>query len=562
MSNSSAHSISDSYTFSFQQWREQFVRVLLTGASLFGALAVAASFLSPTEFVFRFIYSAAYLLLLLVTFLRLPYWLRAGVLLFLLYALGLSGLVETGIWGDSRVFFLALVIFSGLLFSPRAAVFSIIFTTLSTTLVGWLLFSDQLQLATTSVTLGSAGDWISGTVSNIMLGAIIAIGLNLFLREFNRAQQQSNEALRGLREERTNLEAFVNQHTKELSRKTTQLQTASLVARRIAEIHDLPTLLNNVVNLISEQFGFYHTGIFLIDENRRFAVLQAASSEGGRKMLEAGHRLQLGVQGIVGYVAAQGRPRVALDVGADSVFFKNPYLPFTRSEMALPLIAREQIIGVLDIQSEQPQAFSPDDIEILQTLADQLAIAIENARLFSESQAIIAQLEALTTLQTGQVWEKFLTRRRLAYQYTPLGVTPLSPEKSSLPLPGRTLEIPLQLRGQVIGTITLSRSESAPHWTRRDRELATEIANQIALAVDNSRLLEEIQRSAARDQLVAGISARMRETLDLETVLQTAAVELQKAFNLKEAEIRLEPQLPPSTAEERRSHAPNGQNPA
>jgi GAF domain-containing protein len=561
MSNSSGTTISDSYTFSFQQWREQFVRVLLTGASLFGALAVGASFLSPTEFIFRLIYSAAYIILLLVTFVRLPYWLRAGTLLLLVYALGLSGLFETGIWGDSRVFFLALVIITGLLLSPRAATLSIILTTISTTTVGWLLFSGQLQLATTSVTLGSTGDWVSGTVSSIMLGAVIVIGLNLFQREFNRAQQRSNEALSVLQNERANLEAFVTQRTEELRRKTTQLQTASLVARRVAEIRDLPTLLNNIVHLITEQFGFYHTGIFLIDENRRFAVLQAASSDGGRKMLEAGHRLQLGVQGIVGYVAAQGRPRIALDVGADSVFFNNPYLPFTRSEMALPLTVREQIIGVLDIQSDQPQAFSPDDVEILQTLADQLAVAIENARLFSESQAIIAQLEALTMIQTRQAWEKFIARRRLAYQYTPLGIKPVTTEEPT-PLAGKTLEIPLQLRGQVIGTITLSRSESAPNWTSRDRELATEIANQIALAVDNSRLLEEIQRGAARDQLVANVSSRIRETLDLETVLQIAAVEFQKAFGLKEAEILLKPQPPVRTTEGQQRNTPNGRDPA
>ncbi|MGC8856049.1 MAG: GAF domain-containing protein [Anaerolineae bacterium] len=358
-------------------------------------------------------------------------------------------------------------------------------------------------------------------------------------------------------------EKIISERTHALERRTAQLHAIASLSRKATEIRDLPSLLNNVVHLITEQFGFYHTGIFLIDENRRFAVLQAASSEGGRKMLEAGHRLQLGVQGIVGYVAAQGRPRIALDVEADSVFFNNPYLPFTRSEMALPLIAREQIIGVLDIQSDQPQAFSPDDIEILQTLADQLAIAIENARLFGESQAIIAQLEALTMLQTRQAWEKFIARRRLAYQYTPLGVTPLSTEKpTSLPgKTGKTLEIPLQLRGQIIGTITLSRSESAPNWTNRDRELASEIANQIALAVDNSRLLEEIQRSAARDHLVANISSRIRETLDLETVLQTAVVEFQKAFGLKEAEIRLEPP-PASTSNGRQHNVPNGHDPA
>ena len=161
-----------------------------------------------------------------------------------------------------------------------------------------------------------------------------------------------------LQSERSTLEQHVEERTVGLNRKTEQLRATSYIARKTAEVQDLASLLNMVARLVTDQFGFYHTGIFLINETGDQAVLQAASSDGGQRMIERGHALSVGTQGIVGYVAAQKKPRIALDVGADAVFFNNPDLPMTRSELALPLLVRNKVLGVLDIQSEKPQAFN------------------------------------------------------------------------------------------------------------------------------------------------------------------------------------------------------------
>ncbi|RJP47914.1 MAG: HAMP domain-containing protein, partial [Anaerolineaceae bacterium] len=134
------------------------------------------------------------------------------------------------------------------------------------------------------------------------------------------------------------LERMVEERTLALTRRTSQLQAAALVARQAAAIKDTAVLLTDIVRLISDQFGYYHAGIFLLDENHEYAILQAASSDGGGRMLARGHRLQVGKQGIVGFVAAQKQPRIALDTGVDAVYFDNPDLPTTRSEAALPLI--------------------------------------------------------------------------------------------------------------------------------------------------------------------------------------------------------------------------------
>jgi GAF domain-containing protein len=160
--------------------------------------------------------------------------------------------------------------------------------------------------------------------------------------------------------------------------------------------------MNQTVQLISSYFGYYHAGIFILDDVREYAVLQAANSEGGQRMLARGHKLRIGQVGIVGNVADIGVPRIALDVGDDAIFFNNPDLPLTRSEIALPLKARGQVIGVLDVQSIDEAAFSNDDVETLQVLADQVALALDNARLLKESRDALEELRNLYGQRTRQ----------------------------------------------------------------------------------------------------------------------------------------------------------------
>ncbi|MEJ2710024.1 MAG: HAMP domain-containing protein, partial [Anaerolineales bacterium] len=156
----------------------------------------------------------------------------------------------------------------------------------------------------------------------------------------------------------TTLEQRVSERTRELERRSLQIQVAAEVARDVSATRDLSELLQRAVNLVRERFGFYHAGIFLVDEKREYVVLRAATGEAGRKMLLQGHKLRIGEMGIVGYATGSGQPRIALDVGIDAVHFQNPLLPETRSEIALPLKSGDQVIGALDVQSKQAAAFS------------------------------------------------------------------------------------------------------------------------------------------------------------------------------------------------------------
>ena len=535
MNTSTAPVIRSEELFSVEKWRERFLRTIQIGAAIFGLIALVPNVLTAPNSIFIAIYISAYMTLLVTVFAPLQYNIRAGAILFLLYALGLSGIFEDGLWGDARLFFLAFVCLSLLLFTYRLSIFAMALSIITLAVGGWMLHTGQFQISNTEVPIiGSPATWLEMGVIFILLSAVLINGLRLLKQEFSMAQDHAHQTLQDLREERANLEERVRERTANLARKTDQLRTASYIARQTAELQDLATLLDNVVKLITDQFGYYHAGIFLLNEQGNQAILQAASSEGGKRMIEKGHWLAVGTHGIVGYAAAEKKPRIASDVGGDAIYFNNPDLPMTRSEVALPLLIRNKTIGVLDIQSTAPQAFSREDIEVLQTLADQITVAIENARLLSESQAAVLQLESLTAVRTREAWQEMFRETPKVFTYSPLG---LKAEKVSMDDPN-SVKIPITLRGQRIGTVTLTR-KSNNLWNKLDEELVSEVAGQVGLAVDNLRLLEEAQKSAKRDQILATVSARIRETLDMQTILQSAAREFQRALDLKETEVRL-----------------------
>jgi GAF domain-containing protein len=170
-------------------------------------------------------------------------------------------------------------------------------------------------------------------------------------------------------------------------------QTAAEVSRAASTVLDTEVLLQQVVDLLKQRFELYYAGLFLVDQDvageagaSDWAVLQVGTGEPGRQMVEQGHRLEIGGESMIGQCVATVQPRIAMDVGEEAVRFANPLLPETRTELALPLLSRGKALGALTIQSKRQAAFSEDDIAVLQTMADQLAIAIENANLIRQAQ--------------------------------------------------------------------------------------------------------------------------------------------------------------------------------
>ncbi len=424
------------------------------------------------------------------------------------------------------------------------------------------------------------GRMITAPLSNLTIVAQRAAAGNLYIQapvestdEIGSLSVAFNSMISQLRQTLTGLETRVEERTAELAQTSEQmahraarLQTVAEVAHTIAAEQDLETLLPLVARTISERFGYYHTGIFLLDEDREFAVLQASNSEGGQRMLERGHRLKVGQVGLVGYVTSEGLPRIALDVGKDAVFFDNPDLPNTRSEIALPLKIGDQVIGALDVQSEMSQAFSEDDVALLSTLTDQVSMAISNARLFGETRRALRELQVAQRQYLRQEWGSLMVQRRQSgYAYQLGNVRPLDAvlsehawdvlDATSVPAGDRIsspiqteqegsaeesfpgLLVPIRLRGEVIGLINLEDPAIEHIWSPAEIQLANSVADQVGLALENARLLEETQRRAERERLVSEITTRLRATNDPQVILDTAISELKHALGARQVQV-------------------------
>jgi GAF domain-containing protein len=536
---------SDNSEYQFDLWRSKFLKIMLWIFCGLG-LVLLLSVIGSASLVARIIFLVLYAALLAVSFLRVPYLAKTITLLVVGFGVGLYNFLNWGPWADGVVFFLAMSTIATLLLDGRASLIVLAVTITTTVSTAVLNILGVFPLLAAGVPATSVHDWVAYCLDYIVLAVPITWGIRLFRNEFDIIADRFNANLQLLIRDRNELEQKVNERTSSLTKKTNQLQAASYIARQTAEVQDLSVLLDLVANLVTDQFGFYHTGVFLISETREEAVLQAASSEGGRRMIERGHSLAIGRQGIVGYAAAEKKPRIALDVGRDAVFFNNPDLPMTRSELALPLLIRDKVLGVLDIQSDKPQAFNLDDIDVLQTLADQVAVAIESARLLDESQAALTQLEALTTIRTREAWQQKLHDKSRVFTYTPLGLRaerlPSSAEN--------TLTIPLTLRGQKIGSISVARKGDAA-INRSDEELIAEVASQAGLAIDNIRLLEEATQRAKQEQIVGKLAGRFSQSLDIDTLLQTAARELAQLPDVSEVSVFVGKQTPELPAKQK-----------
>lgn len=446
-----------------------------------------------------------------------------------------------GLYHVSVVGFPVIVALAGLLLGERGAFY---FAFLGSVAAAWLGYTDVNRLNPYFVNpVTGYDDILVATVLLFTTASVLRLiiqRLSNSLREAEANSKAQATANTELQELQKNLEKRVEQRTEELQIKILQLQTIAQVSQSITGIQDMDELLATVTELISEGFDIYHTGIFLIDESGENAVLQAANSIGGKIMLSRGHSLKVGTQGIVGFVAARGQARVALDVGNDAIYFDNPDLPDTRSEIALPLTVSGYTIGALDLQSTRPEAFGDEDIQTLSILANQVAIAIQNARSFEQSHQAIKETERAYRQMTGQSWKQYASRLDvLGFEYDGSVAKPITKTSND----ADSLDFPLILRGQEIGKLKLSPSDPNRNWTEDELTKARAVAERTALALESARLLEDAQRRAARERIISDISTNISKSSDLEVILRTAVQSLGKTMGGAEVVLELDPYL-------------------
>jgi GAF domain-containing protein/HAMP domain-containing protein len=315
---------------------------------------------------------------------------------------------------------------------------------------------------------------------------------------------------------------------KRIADRTDQLRASNDVGKIASTILDPDELITQTVNLIANTFSYYFVAIFLVVDNR-WAELKDATGTQGEVLKENHHRLPVADSNMVGAAVIKKEAQIALDVGEGAKVVFNPLLPFTRSEITLPLIVGERIIGVLDVQSSREADFNPDNISTLQGMANQVAIAIENARLFKEMDSALEELRQANRQYVVSSWTDKLKGTRL--DYTTGSTVSIVGEDT------RNVEIGLNLRDQSIGRISL---QTDNEWSPEDQAWVESLATQVAISLENARLIEESQGSALRERISASIVQKLwASTTSIDTILQTAVRELGRALEASEATIEL-----------------------
>jgi GAF domain-containing protein len=467
-------------------------------------------------------YSGMYVILLVLAFVKsLPYRLRAGLMLLVIFAAGVLAILFPSYGGDGRVWMLGFVALAAVFWGLRTGVFSTVLSTITYLLLDFLVMNGLLAGQTTLTR--DFNSWLAATLSFLTLALVVTVACSLAIQALESNLAKSNQAITNLELERDELKLG----SLELEKRLVQLHTVAEISHDSNTVLEPGKLLEKAISLIQERFNLYYVGVFILDENKGNAILKAGTGEAGEKMLATGHSLSVGGASMIGWAIANRKARIALDTGSEAIRFDNPYLPLTRSELALPLVVGKRCIGALTIQSEMPNAFDENDLAVLQGLADSLATTLENARLFQEVQKNLKEIEALNRQYLNAAWTEQITDFvRLQHVY--------QAEDASASVPGETYRVPLVIRDQIIGDLTIESSNAV--LTAEEIQLIEATAAQTAQALENARLIQETQYKAYQEELIGEFSSRIRESLNLDSLLRTAVRELGDRLNLSEVE--------------------------
>jgi GAF domain-containing protein len=501
----------------YRNWRDRFVTPLLLVSLGVGLIPLVAAVPSAFSSVISIIFIITYLITGIVAFVPFPYAVRMGAFLLIIYVLGVSELATHGILGDGLFFFLGLIIFATMMFSPRIGMLSMGANILTYILFGILMLSGTFIPINPNAAPATWLDWLSAGGVTVMFGVIIVLGFQRLEGEFLEAQKQIDSTLNQLTDERNNLEDKV------LDR-TSQLRRVNEIGRAVTAILNPDELLTAAVTMIGSEFESYYAAIYFIDITGQWAELREGTGDAGKVLRENKHKLDLGGRTAIASAIRTKQIQMASDTGSDPSRFDNPLLPYTRSQIVMPLLVGDNVIGALELHSTKETAFSAQDVDTYSNMANQVAIAIENSRLFQDAQQSLVEMQATQRQYLQGAWSSLISEKPLEYE--------LGDDESA----ERQIDIPLTLRDQIIGQISMTTNEE---WSQEQKNLIESIATQAALALENARLVEESQSIASREKVANEIISKVWASATIDAILQTTVRELGRAMEAAEVDIEV-----------------------
>ena len=548
--------------------REITLQFLLDIASLFGVVGWIANS-SSTSLMLSALLPLALLTLSIAILAaitasrKLPYDLRAGILVGLITVGCLFSIFQDGLNVTGMAFLVTLVASLSVLFNPWAGFVPVAGLGVTASLVYWAMVSGRLPMPQiiSLTNTGLTQAWVSNGIAMLFAATSISAILFQMMRGLATAIGEQTKLDEELIQQRNSLEIHVEKRTQELSRKTTQLEAARQVTTEIASATDRAQALSIAVQEIRQQFNYLQVSIFMNDVRNEFAILDATTGEAGQQLVESGFRVKVGGESVVGLVASTGKPIITSKTDGSMSNLTNHLLTKRQADFAVPIFSDNRVAGVLYVQSDSSESILVEDIDILTSLASQVSQSIEKASMLDTLKHRTEELEASSSQSTRSAWESHLSssRRGYAFRYRQTKIEKTSshsPEvlqalkqgttvMSSMPVnpsseatqPFATLAVPIKIRNQTLGVIHLRVA-----GMRISPELTTLVegaVTRLAASLDNARLMEELQNRAARERLVGEIASKVRNATDIDSILRTTAAELGHSFGLSEVVIEL-----------------------
>ncbi len=459
-----------------------------------------------------------------------------------------ASLFQVGIGHVSTIGMAMVVAAAGILIGTWTASFFVLLSILAYILAGWAQNAGLVSSATLPQATVLADVFVLGFGL-----AVLVVLIWLSNREMARALSMERGISDQLQVQSRELEELVSQRTRVLERRALQLQTTTDIAKLTTELPEPEMLMSQAIELIRARFGFYHASIFIMDETGNWADLVASTGEAGRKMIARHHRLALGSASIIGWVSANRLPRVALDVEQDPFHFKNPLLPETQSELAVPMLVGQRLLGALDVQSTEPHAFAEDDVRTLEAIASEVAIAIDSARTQRAMQEQLDRIERSDRIETQAAWGRIARSRSVPIIHlNPKGeIGPLTDEvfpviedaiiqDSTVVSPnGRDIAIPIQVRGETIATLAARRSKPSEPWNDEEIALMEAVASQSAQALEGARQRSEERRRVTELEVINRISQAVSQMLPQDSLFRIVRRQLIQAIGETDLKICL-----------------------
>ncbi len=352
---------------------------------------------------------------------------------------------------------------------------------------------------------------------------------------------------------RDQVQTLVGELQTRLEARARDIDTTQEISRFTATQRDLQSLLDRICALLTERFpNIYHAQVFLLDSENEMAILQASTGDAGQELLKRGHRLAVGSISLVGQAVQQRVMMIARDTADSDLWRPNPLLPETRAELALPLFFRDLVIGVLDVQSKQRDAFLGEQVSVLQTIANQIAVGIQTARLYEQSVRRLEEIEEANRMATARVWQDYMRAQRVTTMHASAGHEPegedVTLRRAALttgkPIVGAAtphqtlpIAIPISVGGQTIGAVEWE--VPAQDFDENVLDMAQELAKRLAISLENARLFQESRRAAERERMVNNIASRLTAQTNVQEILQTAVREVGQALRTPQVSIRL-----------------------